>query len=78
MSLPECVTRLLPDDLPLVAVRARTALTVRGVITTPIFKTPDDVIAICDTRKQILPPLAERDCVPGFRPKATWYRLVPL
>ena len=57
MSLPECVTRLLPDDLPLVAVRARTALTVRGVITTPIFKTPDDVIAICDTRKQILPPL---------------------
>ena len=59
MTLPECVMRLLPDDLPLdaVTVKFRSPVTVKGIHLDPIFKSTSDEVAICNTEQQILPSL---------------------
>lgn len=59
MTLPECVMRLLPDDLPLdaVTVKFRSPVTVKGIHLDPIFRSTSDEVAICNTEQQILPSL---------------------
>jgi hypothetical protein len=60
MSLPECVKRLLPDHPPLQEVsNFRTTWAVKGIPLTPIFKTANTAIAICDTEQQIIPSMRE-------------------
>lgn len=70
MTLPECVMRLLPEDLPLDAVTSKSQwiLTAKGIPLDPIFKTRTDEVAICDTEEQILPSMQ----LPGTRDRV-WY-----
>lgn len=62
MPLPECVKRLLPDDLPfdeVLKISAKWA--VKEIPIHPILRTKDNSIAICDTEQQITPSLQEID-----------------
>lgn len=72
MSLPDCIRRLLPDNLPFVPVNDTEMHTpgrwsMEGVTITPILRnTPfscnnRNTFAICDTDQQIRSPLQE-DC----------------
>mgnify|MGYP000977696684 CR=1 FL=1 len=60
MPLPECVKRLLPDDLPFQEIiNFNTTWTVKGTSLNPILKTLDNAIAICDTEEQVSPSMRE-------------------